>query len=264
MDSIDDLTCKLGSPSSDQQTNDTLSPINLRTSDIFIDLKKSIDNNNKLLFAFKDQVYYLYQIMRNMTIKENYSYQIASIIFLSEYQDNSSQKLDNVKQILQECTNLNLKTYFIILNNNNRKPIIKELRQLVEQFPCSLSIFDTEIHNVDQELEMITKELRIGSFDTRIFVHISTNKAMKTYLNSLITSLQKFEKSLTQNDKVYWSSCKTNQKFTAVEIQEADEQDEKKIGKRNKRKFILYGFAFLVILTIICYLLYVVIITFIQ
>ncbi|CAD8202045.1 unnamed protein product [Paramecium octaurelia] len=264
MDSIDDLTCKLGSPISDQQTNDTLSPIQLRTSDILSDLKKSIDNNNKLLFALKDQVFYFYQMMRNMTIKENYSYQIASIIFLSEYQDSSSQKVENVKQILQECTNLNLKTYFIILNNNNRKPILKELRQLVVQFPCSLSVIDTGIQNVDQELERIAQQLRIGSFDTRLFVHISTNKAMKSYLDVLIDSLYKFEKGLTQNDRVYWSSCKTNQKFTAVEIQEDDEQDMRKAGKENKRNAILYGFALLVLLTIICYLLYVVIITLIQ
>ncbi|CAD8195956.1 unnamed protein product [Paramecium pentaurelia] len=263
MDSFDDLTCKLGSMGSDQQTNDTISPINIRTSDIFSDLKKNTDQNDKPIFALKDQVYHFYQTMRNMTIKENYSYQIASLIFLSEYQDNSSQKLDNVKQILQECTNLNLKTYFIILNNNNRKPNAKELRQLVNQFPCSLSIVDTEIQDLNQELQTITKELRIGSFDTRLFVHISTNKSMKIYFNDLINSLQKFEKGLSQNDKIYWSSCKTNEKFATIEIQE-DPQNEKKVERKNKRKYILYGFILLVVLIIICYLLYVVIITFKQ
>ncbi|CAD8121578.1 unnamed protein product [Paramecium sonneborni] len=263
MNSVDDLTCKLDSVGSFQQTNDTLSPIQLRTSDILCDLKKSIDKYNKPLFTLKDQVYYLYQIMRNLTIKENYSYQIASIIFLSEYQDNSSQKVENVKQILQQCTNLNLKTYFVILNNNNRKPINKELRQLVDQFPCSLSIVDTNLHDLDSELEKINKELRIGSFDTRLFLHISTNKSMKIFLESLVTSLYKFEKGLTQNDKIYWSSCKTNQLFTAVEIQ-ADQEEEKKVGKKNKRKNVIYGFAIIVVLTIVCYLLYVIVITFIQ
>ncbi|CAD8196740.1 unnamed protein product [Paramecium octaurelia] len=263
MDSIDDLTCKLGSVTSDQQTNDTLSPISLRKSDILSDLKKTIEQNTKSLFALKDQIYHFYETMRNMTIKENFSYQIASLIFLSEYQDNSSQKIENVKQILQECTNLNLKTYFIILKNDDRKPNNKELRQLVNQFPCSLSIIDTQSQDLNQELQTISKELRIGSFDTRLFVHISTNKSMKIYFNDLINSLQIFEKGLGQNDKIYWSSCQTNEKFTTIEIQD-EPQDEKRVERRNKRKFILYGFILLVVLTIICYLLYVVIITFKQ
>ncbi|CAD8122537.1 unnamed protein product [Paramecium sonneborni] len=263
MDSIDDLTCKLGSLSSDQQTNDTLSSAHLRASDILCDLKKSIDLYNKPLFALKDQVYDLFQTMRNMTIKENYSYQIASIIFLSEYQDNSSQKIENVKQILQQCTNLNLKTYFVILNTNNRQPNNKELRQLVDQFPCSLSIVDAEIKNIDTELQKINKELRIGSFDTRLFVHISTNKSMKIFLENLITSLYKFQKGLAQNDKIYWSSCKKNDQFTAVEIQEQQE-DQKKEGKKKKRQKMFIGLTILIVLTILCYLLYVVVITFKQ